>query len=348
MRELDVTTLDAAAKDYAANFLFPSRFSKSHPEGSENPVAIGGREWTMQCLYNAHYMDEFDHLVATIKRRMGRDTLEEFEAEAAERFTPREASVFEGLLAEKLAITPDGEHIPGKIGTVQVGGRRVGKHIVTVETSDSIQRRKVLGAPKQLREVEQRVVSLNWPVYAGEEVERDADSGVADPLPSASLIGRLLEDESGTLVTNVSIAFAQAAANASVDLLDEGTADGMLEGRDDSAAQPVDPDAATVGVLLFSLDLGTPAFGAATDGAPGGLKTANAIADDTSADATGTLDYCRASSSNAFPTPLNSHIDGHCDLAGGDFNWNTLAIVSGATVSMTGWTFTIPQGPTAT
>ena len=32
---------------------------------------------------------------------------------------------------------------------------------------------------------EGRVVNEYWPIYAGEEEERTADSGVADPLPQS-------------------------------------------------------------------------------------------------------------------------------------------------------------------
>ena len=79
------------------------------------------------------------------------------------------------------------------------------------------------------------------------------------------------------------------------------------------------------------------AFGAATDDAPGALKTANAITDDSSADATGTLGYCRASSSSVADTPLVDQIDGEAGTSGADWIFNTLEIVSGAVVSITSW-----------
>lgn len=331
-RNLDTATLDSAARDWAGQFLLPSQFSKGNSE-----VAIGGREWVMQNFFNAHFKDEFEYLLPKFKALLGSDALADFEKEAATRFTPRDDAVFEQLLADKLAITPNGEHIPGKIGTVIVGatvvGRRVTRHGMR---------------------------SAQWPLYAGEAEERAAgnvrkkgmDGPGADPIPPKD---SFWPDESShmghpsvamALNTNVSIAFAQAALDPALDLLDEGTVDGVLQGR--TGAQPVDPDAATTGTNLFSLDLGTPAFAAAADGAPDAVATANAIADDTSADATGTLSYCRASSANVALTPLNNHIDGEAGTSGADFNWNTLSIVSGATVSMTSWTVTMPQGPTAT
>ena len=331
-RLLDTDTLDAAARDYAGNFLLPSQFSKRNPE-----VAIGGREWMLQNLHNIHFKDEFDHLLVKVKAQLGTDALAEFEGEAAERFTPRSDEVLADLLAEKLAITPDGDHISGMIGSVLLGSRTVGNRMT--------RHGKALA---------------QWPVYAGEEEERalgnvrekgETGSG-ADPIPPERTLWMNETDHLGgpsemfTLVTNVSIAFAQAALDPALNLLDEGSAAGVLQGR--TGSQPVDPNAAVTGTNLFTLTLTDPAFPAAADGAPDAVGTASSITDDTSADATGTLSYCRASSSNAADTPLNDHIDGHADTSGGDFNFNTLAIVSGATVSMTSWTVTLPQGPTAT
>ena len=95
--------------------------------------------------------------------------------------------------------------------------------------------------------------------------------------------------------------------------------------------------------FLFEHDLATPAFGAAADAAPGGVATAGAVADDTSANATGTLGWLRASSSNSQFTALDDLIDGEAGTSGADFNYNTLAIESGATVSLTSWTVTMPE-----
>lgn len=321
MRSLDTATLDRAAKHWGAQFTQPSIFSKKHPD-----VAINGQEWAMQNLFNMHYKDEHDYIIAKFRRQLGQDPLEEFEALWAERVKPRSDKVFANLLAEKLAITPDGDHIEGRVGTVKVGERTVGQRLTRRDT----------------------MASANWPIYAGEEEERAAGrvrergkkgAGV-DPLPPEDTIFATETRHLGyeldlALNTNSGIAFAQAAIDAALDLLDEGTADGMLQGV--SGSQPVDPNAALTGTVLFDLDLGTPAFGAATDDAPGALATAAAIADDTSANATNTLTHCRASSSNSFPTPLNAHLDGSGGLTAGtfDFEFNTDAIVSGATVSMT-------------
>ncbi len=61
------------------------------------------------------------------------------------------------------------------------------------------------------------------------------------------------------------------------------------------------------------------------------------------ADAAGTLGYCRASATNDGATPLDDHIDGEAGTSGADFNFNMLSIVSGATVSLTSWTVTMPE-----
>jgi hypothetical protein len=334
-RVLDTKTLDKAAADWAVNFSLPSVFSKRDPK-----VAIGGREWGLQNLYKADFKDEFEHLLPRFKDNLGKTPLAEFEKIAKERFSPRDDKVLVKMLADKLAIDPNGNHIPGKIGKVIIGQRPIGTRVVEIEPLYSIQRRRYHGLSKtpENREVVPIIVPHRWPIYAGEEDERKAGGGVADPFPHPELMM--------ALNTNVSIAFAIAALDPALDLLDEGTADGMIQGVD--ASQPVDPDAALTGTILFDLDLGTPAFNAAADQAPDAEAAATAIADDTNANATSTLTHCRASSSNTFPTPLNDHIDGSAGVGTFDFVFNTDAIVSGATVSMTAWTFRLPQGPTAT
>ncbi len=143
------------------------------------------------------------------------------------------------------------------------------------------------------------------------------------------------------LVTKISNETAKFGCDAIVDNLDEGAGAAVIQGR--SGAQPADPDTAVSGTLLFTLTCSDPAFGAAADAAPGAIATASAITDDSSADATGTLGYCRASSTADGATPADDHIDGEAGTSGADFNFNTLAIVSGATISMTSWTVTLPE-----
>ncbi len=330
-RILDTKTLDAAVKIWAGHFNLPSTFSKKNPG-----IAIGGREWVMQNFFLADYKDEFEYLLPKFKSLLGGESLAEFEKDAMVRFTLRDQATFEKLLSDKLAIDPDGNHIAGKIGSVIVGSAKVGKRVT---------RHGMLDA--------------RWNEYAGEKEERTTgnvrgiglDGPGADPLPPEDTIWtdeqrHLGISEMFALNTNVSIAFAQAGIDASLDLLDEGSLGAVIQGR--TGAQPVDPNAAVTGTNLFTVTCSTTAFGGSTDAAPGALGTAAAITDDSSADATGTVGYCRASSSNVADTPLNDHIDGEAGTSGADFNFNTVAIVSGATVSMTSWTVTQPQGPTAT
>ena len=220
--------------------------------------------------------------------------------------------------------------IVGRVGTTKVGSRVIGFRAKTINTRKG-----------------ERVVAKNlyWPVYAGETEERvleaEADmgtgeGGVVHPLPLHAQPMAV-----GALNTRISNEVALLMADACVDNLDEGSAGAVIQGR--TGAQPADPDTAVSGTNLFTLTCNTTAFGAAADAAPGGIATAAAITDDSSADATGTLGYCRASSSNAADTPLDDHIDGEAGTSGADFNFNTLAIVSGATVSMTSWTVTMPE-----
>ncbi len=108
-----------------------------------------------------------------------------------------------------------------------------------------------------------------------------------------------------------------------------------------SGSQPADPDTVESGTLLAELLMTAVAFGAATDGAPGGLLTAAAIADDASADNTGTAGYFRIRNDNS-GTP-DDVCDGECGTSGADLNLNTLEITSGSTVSITAMTVTMPE-----
>lgn len=332
-RILDHKTLDNAGRIWAGHLLLPSAYSKRNPK-----VAIGGRAWAIQSLFKADYRDEHDYLMAVVKDQLGSGAVTEFERDTKGLFVPRSDEVFASILADKLAIDMDGNHIPGKIGTVKMGDRLVGRRITR-----------------------HGVRPAYWNTYAGEEEERalgnvraKGTEGVgADPLPPEDTLWPGEQDHLGivemyALNTNVSIAFAQAGVDASLDLLDEGTADAVIRGV--SGTQPVDPNAALTGSTLFSLDMGTPGFGASSDDAPGALATAAAIADDISADATNTITHCRVSSANTLIVPLNDHIDGSAGLTSGtfDFEFNTDAIVSGANIAMTAYTFKQPQGPTAT
>lgn len=138
------------------------------------------------------------------------------------------------------------------------------------------------------------------------------------------------------LATRISNAAAIASCNAIVDLIDVGGA-GKLRIYD--GTQPADVDTAiTTQTLLAELTLSATAFGNAADANPGGRATAATITSDSSADATGTATWFRVISGGG-----TAIIDGSVGTSGADLNLNTVSIVSGATVAISSWTFTVPE-----
>lgn len=127
--------------------------------------------------------------------------------------------------------------------------------------------------------------------------------------------------------TRWSVAARNAAADARAALLNGG----FLRLYD--GAQPADPTGA-VTTLLAELTFGTPAFGAAA----AGVATANAITDDSSANATGTASWYRALTSGAAAI-----MDGSVGTAASNIVLNSTAIQSGARVSVTAFTITEPM-----
>jgi hypothetical protein len=323
MRTLDTKTLDGAAKYYAGLF-FSDRGKRD-------------RDWVMGQFYNFTYKDEFEYVREQVKQILGPQANADWNSLALGRFTDRTDEVYADLLKQKLAIDPDGSHLPGVIGSTEVASRRVGFRLLDVEAPWSIRRRKVLGLPKtpETRELIQKFAAWRWPIYAGEEEERKAGNpfGVADDLPHPEMYM--------ALNTRISNEVALLMCNAAVDNLDEGLGAAVVQGR--TGTQPADPDTAVTGTNLFTLVCTDPAFGNAADAAPGGTATASAITDDSSADATGTLGYCRASSTADGATPADDHIDGEAGTATADFVFNTLSIVSGSNVGLDSWTVTMPE-----
>lgn len=131
---------------------------------------------------------------------------------------------------------------------------------------------------------------------------------------------------------------AKNLADAFDDAVNVGSTASVLDIR--SGAQPADPDTTATGTLLATCTFSDPAFGAATDAAPGGLLTASAITSDSSADATGTAGYFRI---RATGTGADDVADGECGTSGADLNFNTVAITSGSTVAITAFTVTMPE-----
>ncbi len=331
-RTLETATLDAAARYYAGLFTMDAgRFD---------------RKWVMGQFYNFTYKDEFNYLAEVIRDELGKNPRNDFDARIKKLMAdkPRDPKVFEALLADKQAITLAGEHIEGKIGSVQRHGRRlIGEHFIEVEPTESILRRKRLGLDKSHRVVVLKKTRLYWPIYAGEPEERVRPGyGVADELPDGTP-GLPV----GAQVFNMDVATAILGIDAILNNLDAGSSNASIRGL--TGAQPADPDVGETGTLLFSCAMTDPAFPTAVDQADGTVDaTASSISDDVSANDTLTLGYCRVVTTNDGITPIDDIIDGKAETSGGDFNFNTLAIVSGATVSIGPYVVTLSQGSTAT
>jgi hypothetical protein len=135
----------------------------------------------------------------------------------------------------------------------------------------------------------------------------------------------------------VSMASAEAALNALTALLNTGGA-GSIKIFTGSA--PATCETADSGTLLATLALSATAFGNATDPGSTGLATAtaNSITSATAA-ATGTAGYFRAY--NGSGTCI---VQGTVGTASADMILNTTSIVSGATVAITSWVITLPDG----
>lgn len=139
------------------------------------------------------------------------------------------------------------------------------------------------------------------------------------------------------MATRISTAGAAAACDALVDQLDLGAAAGYIEIRE--GAQPATVGTAATGVLLGTLGLSDPAFGPATNASPA-VATANAISDDTSADASGTAGWFRAYDSTGVAV-IDGNITTTTDGTG-DMLLDDTAIVAGGTISVTSWTVSHP------
>ena len=137
------------------------------------------------------------------------------------------------------------------------------------------------------------------------------------------------------MTTRLSNASALAAANAVVDQLD-GAA-GTLEIR--TGAAPTNVEDADSGTLLATFTLPAPAFGAAADGAPNAVATANSITGVTAA-ATGTAGHFRVKANGG--TAL---WQGSCGAtsSGENMELSNTSIATGQDVDITSWTFTLPE-----
>lgn len=104
-----------------------------------------------------------------------------------------------------------------------------------------------------------------------------------------------------------------------------------------SGTRPTDADTALSGnTLLAELVMNATAFGAAS----AGVITANAITSDSSADATGTATFVRILESDG----TTAWADLSVGTSGTEVVLNTTSIVSGAQVSISSFTVTLPVG----
>lgn len=136
---------------------------------------------------------------------------------------------------------------------------------------------------------------------------------------------------------------SQAAAQAALDaLLAKLNVGGAGKIKIFTGSPPANCEAADSGTLLSTLNLSATAFPAsATNASPRGAKaTANAVSDDTNAAATGTAGYFRGYDNSG----TLCVIQGNCGTSGADMILNTTSIVAAATISVTSWTVTLPDG----
>jgi hypothetical protein len=130
------------------------------------------------------------------------------------------------------------------------------------------------------------------------------------------------------------VKLSNAAANASADATTTLLNNGYCRIYDGS--QPATADTAIgAQVLLAELRFNATAFGAAA----AGIATANALTADSSANATGTAAWFRALKSDGSSVVF----DGSVGTSGADLNLNSVAIQSGAAVSVSAFTYTQPK-----
>lgn len=132
------------------------------------------------------------------------------------------------------------------------------------------------------------------------------------------------------MALRLATATRNAAADAAVDLLNDGT----IEIR--TGAQPTAVNDADSGTLLGTLTFGATAFGAAGASNPG-EAIANSISSDTSADASGTAAHARIKTD----APA-IHSDCTCGQGSGDIDFDNNVIVAGGTIAISSMTWSQP------
>jgi hypothetical protein len=135
-------------------------------------------------------------------------------------------------------------------------------------------------------------------------------------------------------VVHLATGVQNSMADAFTTALDAGTA-GIITIY--SGTIPTDANTAIgAQVLLGTLTFSATSFGAASSG----VITANSITDDSSADATNTAAWARILTQAGGTTICDVDVG----TSGATINLNTVSIVSGGTISITSFTFTLPDG----
>ena len=130
-------------------------------------------------------------------------------------------------------------------------------------------------------------------------------------------------------VNNIVTAIRDLVADVFADAIDGGASNGIVQ-----------IFTAAFATLLSTNAFSDPAYGASS----GGTAQENAIADDTSADATGTAAVLRISTTDDGSTPLATQWEGTVTVTagGGDIEFNSVAFVAGDVVSITDLPITMP------
>lgn len=107
------------------------------------------------------------------------------------------------------------------------------------------------------------------------------------------------------------------------------------------SSDSADPDSAATGTLLAELVMNATAFQTATDDGTNASVVANAITQDSNANASGTAAHWRAFNSSGTMV-LKGTVSG--TGGGGELQLNNTAIVAGGIVSISSMTLRAPQG----
>ena len=129
--------------------------------------------------------------------------------------------------------------------------------------------------------------------------------------------------------------FSNLTVNGEADFIGVAADSGYIRILDGTQATNADT-AIGAQVLLAELRFGADAFPAAS----AGVLTANAITQDSSADATGTASWCRVLKSDG----TSVLFDGSVGTASANVILNTVSIVAGAVVSCSALTLTVSKG----